>query len=158
MWLAKLTPLARAKRRASSTLRGAADAVALRRPSRCLPSRHCTPTPLTARFDRVGRSAGRRVVIAPRQITSAVLDQSDICGHQHGYLSDKKALQNGVAVSSSIGKLISPPFQKGSQPAHGVFLRHRLHRLATSESVQIRVVAPVPWSPSAHPFFGRYAI
>jgi glycosyltransferase involved in cell wall biosynthesis len=43
------------------------------------------------------------------------------------------------------------------QPAHGVFVENRLRRLVASGQVESRVVAPVPWFPCDHPFFGAYA-
>ena len=41
-------------------------------------------------------------------------------------------------------------------PHHGVFVENRLAALA-ARGHEIRVVAPVPWFPSASPRFGRYA-
>ncbi|APZ44667.1 glycosyl transferase family 1 [Acidihalobacter ferrooxydans] len=43
------------------------------------------------------------------------------------------------------------------QPRHGVFVEERLRHLAASGEVELTVVAPVPWFPSRHPRFGRYA-
>lgn len=43
------------------------------------------------------------------------------------------------------------------QPNHGIFVETRLRYLIASGQAQSRVVAPVPWFPSAHPRFGRYA-
>lgn len=42
-------------------------------------------------------------------------------------------------------------------PAHGIFVETRLRYLLGSGQVQSRVVAPVPWFPSANPRFGSYA-
>src|SRR5690348_4439934 len=39
----------------------------------------------------------------------------------------------------------------------GLFVAERLRQLLGSGVVQARVVAPVPWFPSTHPRFGRYA-
>ena len=49
-------------------------------------------------------------------------------------------------------------YPNAAQPNHGVFVENRLRHLATSAGVEVRVVAPVPWFPSTHPRFGRYAI
>lgn len=43
------------------------------------------------------------------------------------------------------------------QPLHGVFVENRLRHLAATGEVDLRVVAPVPWFPSAAPRFGRWA-
>ena len=43
------------------------------------------------------------------------------------------------------------------RPNHGVFVETRLQHLLASGRVQARVVAPMPWFPSANPRFGRYA-
>lgn len=42
-------------------------------------------------------------------------------------------------------------------PSHGVFVENRLRHLVASGQVSARIVAPVPWFPSAAPIFGRYA-
>ncbi|MCW5729132.1 MAG: glycosyltransferase family 4 protein [Alphaproteobacteria bacterium] len=42
-------------------------------------------------------------------------------------------------------------------PQHGIFIETRLRELVARQPVEARVVAPVPWFPIAHPFFGRYA-
>jgi teichuronic acid biosynthesis glycosyltransferase TuaC len=43
-------------------------------------------------------------------------------------------------------------------PSHGIFVETRLrHLLKNFDGVSTRVVAPVPWFPSANPRFGRYA-
>ncbi|MCW2240934.1 glycosyltransferase family 4 protein [Azospirillum canadense] len=42
-------------------------------------------------------------------------------------------------------------------PSHGVFVENRLRALAASGAVDLKVVAPVPWFPSANPLFGHYA-
>lgn len=48
-------------------------------------------------------------------------------------------------------------FPNAAQPTHGVFVANRLRELVASGEVEARVLAPVPWFPSAHPRFGRYA-
>jgi len=49
-------------------------------------------------------------------------------------------------------------FPNPRQPVHGVFVENRLRALAASGQVELRVVAPVPWFPSANPRFGRWAV
>ncbi|MBF0421542.1 MAG: glycosyltransferase [Magnetococcales bacterium] len=48
-------------------------------------------------------------------------------------------------------------YPNDSQPNHGLFVEHRIRRLAESGQAGIRVLAPVAWFPSAHPRFGNYA-
>jgi len=52
-------------------------------------------------------------------------------------------------------------FPNAAQPRHGIFLEHRLAHLAHlgagAGALSIRHVAPVPYFPSGHPRFGRYA-
>ena len=48
-------------------------------------------------------------------------------------------------------------FPNAAQPRHGIFLEHRLAHLARAGALSIRHVAPVPYFPSGHPHFGRYA-
>ncbi len=48
-------------------------------------------------------------------------------------------------------------FPNAAQPRHGIFLEHRLAHLARAGALSIRHVAPVPYFPSGHPRFGRYA-
>lgn len=48
-------------------------------------------------------------------------------------------------------------YPNAAQPSHGIFVETRLRHLLASGGAQSRVVAPVPWFPSAHPVFGRYA-
>lgn len=43
------------------------------------------------------------------------------------------------------------------KPGHGIFVETRLRHLVASGQVDSRVVAPVPWFPSAHPRFGKWA-
>ena len=40
---------------------------------------------------------------------------------------------------------------------HGVFVENRLNRLVLHESISATVIAPVPWFPFKHGFFGVYA-
>ena len=42
-------------------------------------------------------------------------------------------------------------------PHHGIFVETRLRYLLASGRATSEVVAPVPWFPSTHPSFGRYA-
>jgi teichuronic acid biosynthesis glycosyltransferase TuaC len=44
-----------------------------------------------------------------------------------------------------------------AQPHHGIFVEQRLRRLVASREVEARVVAPVPWFPVRHRWFGEYA-
>jgi glycosyltransferase involved in cell wall biosynthesis len=48
-------------------------------------------------------------------------------------------------------------YPNAAQPRNGIFLEHRLGHLARTGEVELRVVAPVPWFPSADPRFGQYA-
>ncbi|HEX9173229.1 MAG TPA: glycosyltransferase family 4 protein, partial [Telluria sp.] len=48
-------------------------------------------------------------------------------------------------------------FPNSEKPGHGIFVETRLRHLVASGQVEARVVAPVPWFPSAHPRFGQYA-
>ena len=48
-------------------------------------------------------------------------------------------------------------FPNDRMPSHGVFVENRLRHLVAGGRVEARVVAPVPWFPSTHPRFGRYA-
>jgi glycosyltransferase involved in cell wall biosynthesis len=45
-----------------------------------------------------------------------------------------------------------------SQPRHGIFVEQRLRHLLATGHVESRVVAPIPWFPSANPRFGQYAV
>jgi glycosyltransferase involved in cell wall biosynthesis len=45
-----------------------------------------------------------------------------------------------------------------AQPGHGVFVETQLRQMLQTGAHQSVVVAPVPWFPSAHPRFGRYAV
>jgi glycosyltransferase involved in cell wall biosynthesis len=44
-----------------------------------------------------------------------------------------------------------------AQPRHGIFVENRLAAIQRTHQMPVRVVAPVPWFPSSHPQFGRYA-
>jgi glycosyltransferase involved in cell wall biosynthesis len=44
-----------------------------------------------------------------------------------------------------------------AQPTHGVFVEQRLRHLLVQKDFEAQVVAPVPWFPTKHALFGRYA-
>lgn len=48
-------------------------------------------------------------------------------------------------------------YPSGNRPEHGIFVETRLRHLVASGDVESRVVAPVPWFPSANPRFGKYS-
>jgi teichuronic acid biosynthesis glycosyltransferase TuaC len=48
-------------------------------------------------------------------------------------------------------------FPNDQQPNHGIFVENRLRHLVASGEVLARVIAPVPWFPSAAPRFGNWA-
>lgn len=49
-------------------------------------------------------------------------------------------------------------FPNAGEPVKGIFVETRLrHLVAGGEGVEARVVAPIPWFPSAHPRFGAWA-
>lgn len=48
-------------------------------------------------------------------------------------------------------------YPDSTRPGHGIFVENRLRHLIADGEVQTRVVAPVPWFPSAHARFGSYA-
>lgn len=48
-------------------------------------------------------------------------------------------------------------YPNAAQPNHGIFVENRLRHLIAGGEVECRVVAPVPWFPSAAAGFGRYA-
>lgn len=52
---------------------------------------------------------------------------------------------------------ITTLYPNAEQPTFGIFVENRLSKLADVDSVQLRVVAPVPWFPSKQAIFGRYA-
>lgn len=53
---------------------------------------------------------------------------------------------------------VSTLFPNPAQPNLGLFVAERLRLLLQSGKIEARVVAPVPWFPSAHPGFGKYAV
>jgi teichuronic acid biosynthesis glycosyltransferase TuaC len=53
--------------------------------------------------------------------------------------------------------LFSTLYPSVVRPNHGIFVETRLHHLLGSGEVDTRVVAPVPWFPSRHARFGRWA-
>lgn len=53
--------------------------------------------------------------------------------------------------------LFSSLFPSSVRPIHGIFVETRLRELLKTGQVQAKVVAPVPWFPSAAPRFGEYA-
>jgi glycosyltransferase involved in cell wall biosynthesis len=53
--------------------------------------------------------------------------------------------------------LFSTLYPSVARPLHGIFVETRLRELLTTGAVQTRVVAPVPWFPSADDRFGEYA-
>ncbi|HWU84237.1 MAG TPA: glycosyltransferase family 4 protein [Rhodocyclaceae bacterium] len=53
--------------------------------------------------------------------------------------------------------LFSTLYPSAARPVHGIFVETRLRELLKSGQVETRVIAPVPWFPSAHPRFGEYA-
>lgn len=48
-------------------------------------------------------------------------------------------------------------FPNPGQPAHGIFVENRLRHLLAGGGVEVRVVAPIPWFPSARSCFGGWA-
>ena len=49
-------------------------------------------------------------------------------------------------------------FPNNRQASHGIFVENRLRQLlASAPELSARVIAPVPWFPSANPRFGGYA-
>lgn len=53
--------------------------------------------------------------------------------------------------------LFSTLYPSAAQPLHGIFVETRLRHLLATNAVDTKVVAPVPWFPSAHPGFGSWA-
>ncbi len=54
--------------------------------------------------------------------------------------------------------LFSTLYPSSVRPSNGIFVENRLRELLKSGQVETKVVAPVPWFPSAHPRFGEYAL
>ena len=52
--------------------------------------------------------------------------------------------------------VLSSLYPSDAQPRHGIFIEHRVAHVA-GPGDEIRVVAPVPWFPSANQRFGHYA-
>ncbi len=52
--------------------------------------------------------------------------------------------------------VLSSLYPNDVQRRHGIFIEHRVGHVAQPED-EVRVVAPIPWFPSSHPMFGRYA-
>lgn len=48
-------------------------------------------------------------------------------------------------------------FPSSVRPGHGIFVETRLRELQKCGEIESRVIAPVPWWPSAHPLWGEYA-
>jgi len=53
--------------------------------------------------------------------------------------------------------LFSTLYPSSVRPVHGIFVETRLRELLRTGAVETKVVAPVPWFPSANPRFGEYA-
>lgn len=48
-------------------------------------------------------------------------------------------------------------YPNAASPSHGVFVENRLDFFRRRTGADVKVIAPVPWFPSASPVFGRYA-
>jgi len=48
-------------------------------------------------------------------------------------------------------------FPNALMPRHGIFVLERLRQLRARHGFDVTVIAPVPWFPSRHPRWGRYA-
>ena len=53
--------------------------------------------------------------------------------------------------------LFSTLYPSSARPLHGVFVETRLRELLSKCNISTKVVAPVPWFPSAHARHGKYA-
>ena len=53
--------------------------------------------------------------------------------------------------------LLSTLYPSSVRPGHGIFVETRLRELLKDGQVASKVIAPVPWFPSANPRFGDYA-
>jgi teichuronic acid biosynthesis glycosyltransferase TuaC len=49
-------------------------------------------------------------------------------------------------------------FPNNARPNHGVFVENRLRHLVASGAATSEVIAPVPWFPASHPWFGDWAV
>jgi glycosyltransferase involved in cell wall biosynthesis len=73
------------------------------------------------------------------------------------------APRDGVPAAAGRGErpvrtlLFSTLYPSSARPSHGIFVETRLRELLATGGVETRVVAPVPWFPSAHPRFGEWA-
>lgn len=68
----------------------------------------------------------------------------------------------GARFDASAGRIIhllvfTSLYPNAAQPGHGVFVEERLRHLVASGRITATVVAPVPWFPFRHRFFGAYA-
>src|SRR5688500_13810977 len=45
-----------------------------------------------------------------------------------------------------------------ARPIHGIFVETRLRQLVASGRITSKVIAPVPWFPFRHAWFGEYAL
>lgn len=64
-----------------------------------------------------------------------------------------------LAANRNLMKLLTftTLYPNAVRAQHGIFVETRLRKLLASGQAQSRVLAPVPWFPSRHPRFGRYA-
>jgi glycosyltransferase involved in cell wall biosynthesis len=53
--------------------------------------------------------------------------------------------------------VFSTLFPNAAQPNHGIFVENRLRETLALGGLEATVIAPVPWFPTGHPAFGRYA-
>lgn len=60
------------------------------------------------------------------------------------------------AVSVMRALCLTSLYPNQKQPRNGIFVEHRLHALAQDPSVDLRIVAPVPWLPEALGWSRRY--
>jgi len=52
--------------------------------------------------------------------------------------------------------LFSTLYPSSARPVHGIFVENRLRELLKTGAIETKVVAPVPWFPSASEHFGEY--
>lgn len=52
---------------------------------------------------------------------------------------------------------VSTLYPNSSNPSHGIFVENRLEFFRRRTGAEVKVIAPIPWFPSAAPIFGRYA-
>jgi len=48
-------------------------------------------------------------------------------------------------------------YPNAAAPAHGVFVENRLAAFAAHSGSEVKIIAPVPWFPFTHAWFGKYA-